>query len=1095
MSRVNRLLLLALVVLGALDVLLAVRIAGRQRTARVELQRQALTAVSEATRARLARLHDSVLLTLFVSPRDEMPSELRRLEQDARDVLSALKDAGGGKVEYQIVDPTADDALQRFASRRKVAPVRVRSVERDGWSEKTVWASLGITAGARPPVVYNGLRPEQLPWLQELLVAQLDQLEAPRRPRVVLAARAAPEGERFEDVAAEIAARAALVRVDLDAGAPMPPDADVLLWLQPGPVDAARLRELELFLQSGRSVIVAGSGRLGPFASGLAGGITSTRARPSGSGLRTLLSGFGLLPRDGLVGDTMCAALKQGEQDLAAHWLLRCIAPQQDFHTWKGQPNGHLYFECPTPFELDGERLRARGWSAEVLGYASDNAWLQPDDGATDLLSLSAEAGEPAPRVPLMVALHPNDPWQGQLVAIASTTPFQDGWFHAEGNAHPRLLKVLLDNLLTDERLLAAQILARQAAPLPELPAADRALWRALCVGLLPLLLLAVGLTRGAFRTAEKPARAVAAAARPFRAATALRLLAGVLLVAALVGVARGAALRADLTADCIHELSPRAAELAAAATGREAVRAELWFSPDERLPPALRAVPARIAGQLAELSRAGAQIETVVRHPEDLPPAEQAALAAQGIEPVEIATRDEEVTTLRRVHAALRLSTQQGRSTVLSFGGAADLDTLPFRLAFALWRLQTGREVRVGFAGDAPRLTAAEAFELYQQQGLFAPSGSDVYALAAESLAAADFRIERVNPRDPHLDRSLDAVVWLQPRRSIEKMLEQTALYLHGGGRVLLGAQHFVLQPRQFPGRDYLTVWWPAPQSPDVERMYFPGLGLNLVREVLFDELKTTAPLETLVYAGTRRDARRQESALPFLLRVSAANFADSPVTRGLSDLAFLAPAYFRVDEPLLAAAGLTATPLFTCSERSWSFLWTAGYLDPVLLEGPQQPEGEPPRWLGKVPLGLDVTGVFPLPPEPIVPSPPVPGPDGALVPGPPREWPPADAPAPANGRLLFLAETECFKNGRLLDPEFRSDRLLLNGVASLTLDEGLAAVAAQRPAARGLPVVAPERRLAWRAAVLGGFPAAMLLLGLVWGLARRAPRRAGGA
>jgi hypothetical protein len=76
------------------------------------------------------------------------------------------------------------------------------------------------------------------------------------------------------------------------------------------------------------------------------------------------------------------------------------------------------------------------------------------------------------------------------------------------------------------------------------------------------------------------------------------------------------------------------------------------------------------------------------------------------------------------------------------------------------------------------------------------------------------------------------------------------------------------------------------------VDAKYFPTLGLKLAREVLFDELKTNAPLETLVYAGTRRDARRQDTALPFLLRVSAANFADSPITRGLSDLAFLCPA-----------------------------------------------------------------------------------------------------------------------------------------------------------------------------------------------------------
>ncbi len=1094
MSRTAKLLLLLLALLGAANVLLAVRIAGRDRTARVELARHKLTSVEPDVAARLGALPDSVLLTLFASPRDQMPSELRRLEQDARDVFEALKTAAGGKLEYQVVDPTADDALQRFASRRKVAPVRVRSVERDGWSEKTVWASLGVTYGARPPVVYNGLRPEQLPLLQELLVAQLDQLERPRKPVVALAAPAAGE-EAFERLAADVAARAELRRVDLAGGAPLPADADVLLWMQPGPVDAARVRELELFLQSGRSAVVAGSRWLGPFRRGIEAGAAGTVPVPVDSGLAALLSGFGVAQHEGLLGDVMAASLKQGDQELPAPWLVRCIAPQQDFHTFRGQPNGHLYFETATPFVLDGERLRARGLVAEVLGTASDKAWLQPAGEQQQLLELRAADGQPQPRPPLMVLLRPADPWEGALVAVASTTPFQDGWYGAEGNAHPRLLKVLLDNLGTDERLLAARVLSRRAAPLPELPAADRALWRALCVGLLPLLLLLAGLARGVFRSGERPVRAAAAASRPVRVGALLRLAAGVLATGLVVSLARAPGVSADLTADRVHTLHPRAAELAAAAIGPQAVDAELFFSPQERLPPALRGVPSRVADALDGLARAGAQVTLAVRQPDDLAAPERDALAAQGIAPVQLVSRDDEVTSAREVYAALRLSTPAGRSTVLSFGGAADLDALPFRLAFGLWRLQTGRSAHIGFAGDAPRLTAAEAFELFQQQGLFAPAGTDVYAMAAEALAAADFEVLRVNPRDPALPPGLDALVWLQPRRSIEKMLEQTALYLHGGGKVLLGAQHFVLQPRQFPGRDFMTVWWPAPQTPDVDRLWLPELGLQMVREVLFDELKTSAPLETLVYAGTRRDAKKHDTALPFVLRVSAANFADSPVTRGLSDLAFVCPAYLRVDEALLSAAGLRAQPLFTSSERSWSYAWTAGYLEPVLLEGPQQPEGEPPRWLGRVPLGLDVSGQFPLPAGPIVPSPPVQGPDGQYVEGPPREWPPSGVPEAHPGRLLFLAQTECFKNQRLLVPEFRADHLLVNAVASLALDEGLAGVAAQRPAPRGLPAVEPDARLAWRAAVLGGFPAALLLLGVAWGLLRRAPPRAGKA
>src|SRR6185503_228598 len=131
--------------------------------------------------------------------------------------------------------------------------------------------------------------------------------------------------------------------------------------------------------------------------------------------------------------------------------------------------------------------------------------------------------------------------------------------------------------------------------------------------------------------------------------------------------------------------------------------------------------------------------------------------------EPVKITTRDEETTTVRTVYSAVRL-TSGSRSETLRFPGAASFENLEFRLAFALWRLQTGRQVDIAFASDTPRLSAAEAYELYQQQSLFAPMGTDVYSLAREVLAGTDFRIAHLNTREPVMPPKIDLLVWMQP-------------------------------------------------------------------------------------------------------------------------------------------------------------------------------------------------------------------------------------------------------------------------------------------------------------------------------------------
>ena len=52
------------------------------------------------------------------------------------------------------------------------------------------------------------------------------------------------------------------------------------------------------------------------------------------------------------------------------------------------------------------------------------------------------------------------------------------------------------------------------------------------------------------------------------------------------------------------------------------------------------------------------------------------------------------------------------GRSVVLSFPDVPSFEDLEFRLVFALWKLANGRSVHIAFASDAPRLSAAEAYE-----------------------------------------------------------------------------------------------------------------------------------------------------------------------------------------------------------------------------------------------------------------------------------------------------------------------------------------------------------------------------------------------
>src|SRR6185295_14369317 len=143
----------------------------------------------------------------------------------------------------------------------------------------------------------------------------------------------------------------------------------------------------------------------------------------------------------------------------------------------------------------------------------------------------------------------------------------------------------------------------------------------------------------------------------------------------------------------------------------------------------------------------------------------------------------------------------------------------------------------------------------------------------------------------------------------------------------------------------------------------YFPDIGIDLVREVLFDDLKTTITTDTQVNrASVRPDFDKQASALPFLIRAAAANFASgTAITRGTGDEAFVWGNFLRWDAAKLREQGIQPATLITTSERTWTYPWKGGWIPDDLLEGPPPDERGNRRYLGKLPLAVLFEGVFP--------------------------------------------------------------------------------------------------------------------------------------
>ncbi len=1038
------------------------------------LPRRTLT---ERTRARLAALETPVDVTYYVSERAAMPSNMRDVERTVTDLLEAMRRAAPERFDYTLVDPATHPELKGFASRRRISPFRARSVKRDEIDEETVWSTLAIGQGAGRETTLHAIGPDDLPWLQLMIVEALDELRTASRPRFALASD--DPVATYDKLADALSARGELERVDLTDDI-LPSDVDVLWWMNPRGVTPARLARIEAFLERGGSLVVAGSTQVARSSSLLErDGRPHWISYPSSAELSPLLAPFGLRADPGLVLDQRSENVVFEGEELFAPFFIRCIAPNQSFESWSTQPNGTLLFLLPAALALDAGRLARAGLDATALATSSDETWMQPLPALSEPApiafdALREELGTPVAKVPLVVEVRGADPWRGRLIACAATTPFEDGFLHRPGTAHARLVETLADELAAPEHRIRRRARERGTVRLPWLAGRTRLVWRGLVVLLVPLLFGLFGARRALATLLTQSSNVSRSRLAPLALA-----LAAVPLTGALVQLFTASPLSIDLTSDRRNTPADATVRLARAAGD---VTAELLLSDRDRLPPSMRSTERAVRALCARLIASGAKLELSWVAADDADAATLAGFADDGVLPAALVA-DRESSGGGEVFAALRLTAQE-RSTIVDLTDAAALEELEFRLAFALRRLTTGITPTIAFASDVPRPSAAEAYENFQEKGLFAPKGVDVYGAARRRLASAGFRVVHVNPRAPAFDEEVDVLVWMQPRRSIEPMLERTVRYLHGGGPVLLAAQHFVVQSRQYRGTQFDLVYWPQPQTPDVELLYFPELGIRMVREVLFDDSRTSIEMASRITGRTGgRDFESQVSALPFLIRARAANFAaDDLVTRGLGDQAFLFGSFLAWDEGRLKELGLRATPLITTSARSWSFDWKGRWLPPEVLEGPlPDVDGQPGSYAGKLPLVVRFEGTFPRPENPLSFFPP----EEADTTRAEAPW-----PEPEPGTLLWCAGSELFKDAWLMQPEARADHLLVNAVASLALEPELAAVAGRRAMAPGFDWVAPETRLGWRGLVLGLPPLALALLGGASWIARRRPR-----
>lgn len=1034
----------------------------------VDVSRSESHRIDPETVEYLRSLDERVFVTYAVTDRRAMPSRLKRVERGVVSVLRALKSAAPDVFDYIVIDPSASENMVDIAAAKRISPFHSENILGDRKTEKVVWSSLVISMGARRDVVLHRVTEAHLPHLESLIADHLENMKNPVEPVIGIDA---PESD-FNSLRAVLRESGDVRNLDIAENG-LAAGVDMLYWMDPADAGERAVRDLRRFLESGRNVILAGS-LYGINMMRGEGGELIYGVELEDPAINTIIKRFGMEMEKEIVLDERSETINVpaqngGSRQVSLPFAIRTTPVTHNLKSFAGPNTGALGFYAAVPIERDYRRLRSFGYELETIVTTSENVWTVP------LEETRFSEDQFAPTVmkskqPLGVMLgKPDDPFHGRLLVLSSSSMFTDRGLARQGFGHRAFLRLLGRTFLSSQELVKMRV-ERRLPGLIDAPSPSSVLyWRLFTIAFIPALLLIVMLVRtGLPRVSAGPALRIAGAA----AAAAVAILAVIRIVSGPLDAAGF-----DMTENHINSIAgitrTTAAELSTGTT------ATLYTTRRALMPPVMKQAQKATIELMRDVARmAGGDLDFRIVYPGRMDELERNLIVKKGIQPVEMEVTEYDRTVMREIWNNLVFESG-GRLYRLPFIDDSDTTQLEFLIVSTLKSIMRGKDYHIAVASDLPRLSPAEAFEDYFKKQLSAPVGSDVYSEAKELLKSNNYRVTDVNPRNPELPRDIDALVWFQPRRPVEKMAVELLEYINGGGRAMIAAQHYNIQQRQYRGRGFQTVYWPQPQYIDMND-WLGLFGVNIEKEVFMDEVQTQLDLEMQINRLAVREYEDQAVAKPFLVRAINPNFSQvSPITANLGDLLFIWGNRYSVDGKKLGEMGLEWTPLVMSSDDSWSYDWSGGFLGEEVFDDRDYLEG-------KQALSLILRGGFPpvrlYKPEPETNEDgeqvmPYAGPSGEGI----IQVDESRTGSGSPGELILTGSSQMFKNAHLRQQGFDHAQFLLNSVAYLAMGPEAAGLQAKSHTAEGFRRPAESVMMIFRVFTIGFLPLLFVMYGAV--------------
>ena len=511
-----------------------------QDLGRIDLTEDKLYTLSPASRRILRHLPDPVQISLYITPRQQLPVTMRHLERDIRDQLDDMRLASEGNLRTRVVHLQTADVIrpaetaaampdvQRRLLDQGVRPFSVQMLRGDDIVNKLVYAAIGVAYKDKPEAVIPRLLPRDLETLEYRLINLIDKLSRDTQPLVALVAprdplhlpeymrelyaqmgRSLPETEDPYTVLERLLAheRYEVQRFESLADG-IPPAAHTVAVLHPRRLPAKDQALLREALHEGKSVFLAVQQYRWNYTLGRQD--VSITQEPQHPAVNDWLQHYGLAVDPAVLMDVNHQAMTVHDTDTLVDALvgsgvtldlpLHMTIPQQAMNAAVSITSrlAPLFYLWGSALNLQPDVLHDHGLDATVLFATSPRAWRVPSDA--ELTADNLEPPSTGHQYPLAVLVEGRfppangspapDASPGKLIVVGNAQMFHRN-FLIGGNAD--LFLNSIDALTLGEDLIHVRGKKHLDRTISQPTPAARRFWKFATVGGTNLLVASIG--------------------------------------------------------------------------------------------------------------------------------------------------------------------------------------------------------------------------------------------------------------------------------------------------------------------------------------------------------------------------------------------------------------------------------------------------------------------------------------------------------------------------------------------------------------------------------------------------------------------------